>query len=82
MIIINIKQRRLVTYYTQVGIEMVSLEYIAELANTLNKHIWLSIPSSASADFIVKMAIFFKENLHDNSSVIYLEQNTDKSKPF
>lgn len=70
--------RRLPSYYTQVGQQMISIEYIVELANVLSKDIWLSIPSSASQDYIVKIAEYVKLNLVSNTSLIYVEQSSDK----
>jgi hypothetical protein len=45
------------TYYTQAGQVMVSIEYIVELTNLLSKDIWLSIPTSANDDYMLKMAM-------------------------
>ena len=69
--------RRPVTYYTQVGQNMVSLEYIIELGNTLNKDIWLSIPAEADEDFISNMANYTRDNFNPNNT-IYVEQGSNK----
>ena len=71
--------RRPKTFYTQVGQNMVSIEFMIELANLLNKDIWLSIPSSASPNYTLKMAQYVKDNLINQSSLIYVEQSSDKS---
>jgi len=68
--------RRPVNFYTQVGQKMVSLEYILELANILQKPIWLSMPEEASHEFIQKTAEFFRDNLR-NVSEVYVEESTD-----
>ena len=48
--------RRPITYYTQVGQIMVSVEHILELSNIFEKDIWLSVPSSANDSFILNLA--------------------------
>lgn len=64
------------TYYTQTGQRMVSMEYIIELANILEKDIWLSMPKLAGKDFMLNMARYVRDNLN-NKSRIYLEYSTD-----
>lgn len=49
-------KRRPKTYYTQVGQLMVSIEYMIELANLMEKDIWLSIPTSANDSLMLNMA--------------------------
>lgn len=49
-----------------------------ELANVLSKHIWLSIPSAASANYIQQMAKYVKDNLKNKTCTIYLEQSANK----
>ncbi|RNA10792.1 T9SS C-terminal target domain-containing [Brachionus plicatilis] len=70
--------RRPVTFYTQCGRKMVSIEYIIELANLFEKDIWLSIPSDASFDNIVKIAEYVYENLNNETKIIYVEQSSNK----
>lgn len=70
--------RRPMTYYTQHGRKMVSIEYIIELANLLKKDIWLSIPSEANFDNIVKIAEYVYENLNNETKIIYVEQSSNK----
>lgn len=69
--------RRPVTYYTQVGQHMVSIEFIVELANVLSKDIWLSVPKTANINFTQNMALYVKNNL-SKKSIIYVEQSSDK----
>ena len=61
------------------GVVMASIEYMVELANVLNKDIWLSIPSAASKNYIEQMAKYVKENLANPNCTIYLEQSSDKN---
>ena len=68
--------RRPKTYFTQVGQNMVSIEYILELANLLGKDIWLSMPAAASADYIKNMALYVKNNLK-NVTTVYLEESAN-----
>ncbi|CAF0900053.1 unnamed protein product [Brachionus calyciflorus] len=70
--------RRPVTYYTQHGRKMVSIEYIVELANLLKKDIWLSIPSEASFNNIVQIAQYIYDNINNETKIIYVEQSTNK----
>ena len=70
--------RRPVTFYTQFGQKMVSIEFVIELSNLLKKDIWLSIPSEASYDNIVKIAEYVYENLNNETKLIYVEQSSNK----
>ena len=69
--------RRPVTYYTQSGINMVSIEYIIELGNILDKNIWISIPASANDAYIRNISEYLKDNFNSNK-LIYVEQGSDK----
>ena len=73
----NWSNRRLTSYFTQVGQNMVSIEYIVELGNKLEKDIWLSMPASADEDFITNLAIYVRDNFNSNKTV-YVEQGSDK----
>ena len=75
---IDWSNRRPKTYYTQVGKEMVSIEYMVELGNTLSKGIWLSIPSTANDNYILSLAQYVKANFLIDKK-IYVEQNSDKN---
>ena len=70
--------RRPPTYYTQSSQVMVSIELIIELANLMEKDIWLSIPSISSADYIYQLAFYVKNNIKDNIGTIYVEQSSDR----
>jgi hypothetical protein len=65
-------------YLTEAGMEMVSIEYIIDLANLLNKDIWLSIPSGANDEYITNLATYVKSNFLLNKK-IYVEQSSDKN---
>lgn len=54
----------------------VAYEYLAELGNTLNRDIWITVPHQASDDFIRQMARFFKNNLKPNIRV-FLEYSNE-----
>ena len=66
------------TYYTQFSQLMVPVEYIVELANKLEKDIWLSIPSLSSKNHIKQLARFVKDNLSSKIETIYVEQSSEK----
>ena len=70
--------RRPVTYYTQVGQSMVSIEYIIELANLLSVDVWLSIPSSANTGFIANLSQHIQTGINNSTNIIYIEQSSDK----
>ncbi|RNA33846.1 PA14 domain-containing [Brachionus plicatilis] len=69
--------RRPATFYTQTGVNMVSIEYIVELANLLDKDIWISIPNSANDAYMRNMSDFIKKNFNSNR-LVYVEQDSDK----
>ena len=56
-----------------------SYEYMIELANFLSKDLWLSIPSTASDNFIKQLALYVKANLTSKTSLIYVEQSANKN---
>lgn len=69
--------RRPVTYYTQSGINMVSIEYMVELGNILDKDIWISIPTSVNDAYIRNMSEYLMNNFN-SKKLIYVEQGSDK----
>ena len=73
---VNWSERRPVTYYTQFGHKMVSIEYIVELTNLLQKDIWLSMPPLATLDYMTQMAQFVFDNLN-SQSIIYVEMSSN-----
>ena len=62
--------------YTQSGPKGVAFEYMIELGNTLKKDIWLTIPHTASDDYVRKMAEFFKAKLDPNLT-LYIEYSNE-----
>lgn len=53
-----------------------SYEYIIEMANITQKHIWVNIPHTASEDYIRNMARMFRDSLDCNLE-IYLEYSNE-----
>ena len=51
---------------------------MVELGNVLQKDIWISVPSTVNENFIRMLAIYVKQNFVSNTSIIYLEQSSDK----
>ena len=62
--------------YTQSGPRGVAFEYMVELGNTLKKDIWLTVPHTASDDYVSRMAEFFKTRL-DPGLTIYIEYSNE-----
>jgi PKD repeat protein len=54
----------------------VAYEYIIQLANTLNKDIWVCVPHQADDNYITQMAALFKNNLKPGIQV-YLEYSNE-----
>ena len=53
-----------------------SYEYIIEMANITQKHVWVNIPHTASEDYIRNMAKMFRDSLDCNLE-IYLEYSNE-----
>jgi hypothetical protein len=62
--------------YTQTLNTGVAYEYMVELANLVEKDIWINIPHLANDEFIVALADFLQENLDDDLR-IYLEYSNE-----
>ena len=54
----------------------VAYEYIIQLANTLNRDIWLCVPHQADDDYITQMATMFRNQLNPGIDV-YLEYSNE-----
>ncbi|MEZ4983636.1 MAG: PKD domain-containing protein [Saprospiraceae bacterium] len=70
------EDRKLPDYYTYGGDVGVPYEVIIQLANQLDKDIWICVPHAADDDYIRQMAQLFRDNLKDNI-VIYLEYSNE-----
>ena len=53
-----------------------SIEYMVELANTVDKDLWINIPHTASQDYIQNLADYLKGNLEPERK-IYLEYSNE-----
>jgi hypothetical protein len=51
-------------------------EYVVELANTVNKDVWINVPISADAPYVHKLAQLFKDSLKANLT-IYVESSNE-----
>lgn len=69
-------QRTKPTTYTQARAEGVALEYMVELCNTLQKHMWLCIPAMANDDFVRQTARLVRDSL-DPELLIFLEYSNE-----
>lgn len=69
-------ERKQPTHYTYGGDTGVPYEVIIQLANQLDKDIWICVPHAADDDFIRNMAQLFKDELND-SITIYLEYSNE-----
>jgi hypothetical protein len=58
---------------TQAG---VAYEYMVKLCNTLNKDMWINIPTAASDDYVRQLAQYLKANLNSNLK-IYIEYSNE-----
>jgi hypothetical protein len=62
--------------YTQTREEGVSLEYMAQLANTLGQDIWVCIPHQADDDFVRQAARLLRDSVDPNLE-IYVEYSNE-----
>jgi len=69
-------ERKLPDYYTYGGDEGVPYEVIIQLANHLNKDIWICVPHAADDNFITRMAELFRDELNPGIN-IYLEYSNE-----
>lgn len=63
-------------FYTQTTAAGVAYEYITELANNLEKDIWINIPHQAEDSYVTELAEFLESNLNPDSR-IYLEYSNE-----
>lgn len=69
--------RKLPDYHTQGhGHAGVAYEWMIELANLMQKDIWICVPHQADDDYITQMALLFREQLDENIT-IYLEYSNE-----
>jgi hypothetical protein len=54
----------------------IAWEYVIQLANTLNKDVWVNIPAHATDDYVKQLAALFKRKLNSNLN-IYIEYSNE-----
>lgn len=69
----NRTQTSYFTYGTPTG---VPYEVMIQLANQLNKDVWICVPHQANDNYIAQMATLFRDNLNPNLNV-YLEYSNE-----
>jgi len=62
--------------YTQTLSSGVAWEYIVQLANESEKDLWINIPHQADDNYMVQLALFLEEHLHEEAQ-IYLEYSNE-----
>ena len=68
--------RTQVTSPSQAGNKGVAWEYCIQLANTLNKDIWIHLPHKSDTDYAKNLAILLKSSLNKNLNV-YVEYTSE-----
>lgn len=63
-------------YFTQSTEQGVAWEYVVELANLLEKDVWINVPHQADDDYIQQLASFFLANLSTDLN-IYVEYSNE-----
>lgn len=74
--LVNWSDRTTPNTSTQTGSSGVALEYMIDLANTLNADPWFNIPHQASDDFVMQFAHMVKNRLNPNLK-IYIEYSNE-----
>ena len=75
-------QRKLVTDASQKSIPAIgkldgaAWEYVFELANLLEKDVWINVPVSATDDYVTRLAAMLKDSLNPGI-VIYVESSNE-----
>ncbi|MEW6330871.1 MAG: hypothetical protein AB1560_05355 [Pseudomonadota bacterium] len=64
------------TTYTQARAEGVALEYMVELANTLQKDLWINIPHKADDNYVRQTARLLRDTVGANQK-IYIEYSNE-----
>ncbi len=54
----------------------IAVEYVVELANTLQKDIWVNMPHAATADYVTNFAEYVRDNL-DSSLTVTVEYSNE-----
>jgi hypothetical protein len=77
---LNWSDRRELTDARQVQTDGVAsgtaVEYVVELANTLQKDIWVNMPHAATADYVTNFATYVRDNL-DSSLTVTVEYSNE-----
>lgn len=68
--------RKELSYYTYAGDEGVPYELMIELANTVQKDVWICIPHEADDNFIAELARMFRDDLNPDLT-IYIEYSNE-----
>ncbi|MBK8724246.1 MAG: T9SS type A sorting domain-containing protein [Saprospiraceae bacterium] len=70
------EDRKLPTHRTYSGSKGVPYEMMIQLANKIQKDVWVCVPHLADSNFVVEMAKLFKNNLNPNLK-LYLEYSNE-----
>ena len=73
---VNWSERSNVNYFTYGTTNGVPYEIMIQLANQLQKDVWICVPHAANNDYIAQMATLFRDNLNPNLT-IYLEYSNE-----
>lgn len=68
--------RSTTSYFTYATDQGVPYEVMIQLANQLNKDVWICVPHAANDNYITQMATMFRDNLNPNLTV-YLEYSNE-----
>ncbi len=74
--LVNWSDRIAPAYHTQGAERGIAYEYMIDLANRLEKDVWVCVPHQANADYITQMAQLFRDNLNSNLK-IYIEYSNE-----
>ena len=64
------------TYFTQVAVSGMSVEYMVQLCNTLHENMWVSMPVNADNDYELQFARYVRDNLNPGLKV-YVEYGNE-----
>ncbi|MBL7818696.1 MAG: hypothetical protein JNL70_27090 [Saprospiraceae bacterium] len=72
----NFSERTLPTTYTQMGAKGAAIEYMADLANEIQKDMWVCIPHQATDDYVTQLANLLKTRVNADVKM-YIEYSNE-----
>ena len=74
--VVNWSDRNKPTDARQSGLKGVAWEYVVQIANMLDKDVWINVPANANDDYIANLAALMRDGLEPDR-VVYVEYSNE-----